>query len=625
MHQTFYIDIDEEITSIVERLKEAQTREVIMVVPKRALLIQSIVNLRILKKEADEIGLQLMVVTQDKLGKILIEKAGILVQQKMDNIADEEINLNEQNNEKERNSQEIKKELDGTNEVDGHLDQIGSAHYFDEEEVVKQDDKKLIPLRKKKVAHSLAGEKEKITNKELILNSQKGLRKSRQSNIDINVVPQNLVSIENTRQDNQFYNPNNEKLEKFFKPSEKERRSLKKKEKKQDYKISSKTRQRFLIFGTLFLIVIGAIGAYLFVPKVKINIITKIKSKTIDSKIIGRTDLYSADIKKEIIPAQKVETTVEVKKTYSATGEKTVSNQKARGMITIYNEYSTHAQPLVATTRFVSEGGKLFRLVHGVTVPGTSMQDGQIKAGTIEAQVVADEAGSEFNIQPTKFTIPGFKSTPSKYSKFYAQSKKVMSGGGDGNQKVHIVTQSDIDKAKKEALVSLNNSYKQKIKEVAGKDIILLDDAIDKKEATYKLSNSLNEIVDSFQLTASMKVTAIVVQRDKLKKMIAQMLAKAGNGQADIKVDSITIDFGKANVDFEKGTIDMRFQAKGEIKPNVDIATIKKDILGKSESVMKAYLSTYPDIDKIDVQYWPSFIQGRIPFQEKRVEITLDR
>jgi hypothetical protein len=39
MHQTFYIDIDEEITSIVERLKKTRAEEVILVVPKRALLI----------------------------------------------------------------------------------------------------------------------------------------------------------------------------------------------------------------------------------------------------------------------------------------------------------------------------------------------------------------------------------------------------------------------------------------------------------------------------------------------------------------------------------------------------------------------------------------------------------
>ncbi|HHE45761.1 MAG TPA: hypothetical protein ENL05_00200, partial [Candidatus Moranbacteria bacterium] len=116
-HQTFYIDIDEEITSIIERLKKARAREIIVVVPKRALLIQSIINLRILKKEADEMGIQLMVVTQDKLGKILIEKAGILVQQKMDDLSGEEITLGKNSSESNENRRETKAETTEINEI----------------------------------------------------------------------------------------------------------------------------------------------------------------------------------------------------------------------------------------------------------------------------------------------------------------------------------------------------------------------------------------------------------------------------------------------------------------------------------------------------------------------------
>ena len=52
-HKTLYIDIDEEITSIVDRVRKTPADEVIVVVPKRALLIQSIVNLKLLKQEAD--------------------------------------------------------------------------------------------------------------------------------------------------------------------------------------------------------------------------------------------------------------------------------------------------------------------------------------------------------------------------------------------------------------------------------------------------------------------------------------------------------------------------------------------------------------------------------------------
>src|SRR3990170_928368 len=82
MHKTLYIDADEEITSIVDRVRKAEAREIILVVPKGALLLQGVVSLKLLKKETDRRKKHLLVITQDKVGKKLIEKAGIQVRSK---------------------------------------------------------------------------------------------------------------------------------------------------------------------------------------------------------------------------------------------------------------------------------------------------------------------------------------------------------------------------------------------------------------------------------------------------------------------------------------------------------------------------------------------------------------
>src|SRR4030065_2427360 len=82
MHKTLYIDIDEEITSIIDRVRKTDAREIIIVAPKNAMLLQSIVNLKLLKKETDRRKSELLIITQDKIGKKLIEKAGILAQAK---------------------------------------------------------------------------------------------------------------------------------------------------------------------------------------------------------------------------------------------------------------------------------------------------------------------------------------------------------------------------------------------------------------------------------------------------------------------------------------------------------------------------------------------------------------
>jgi hypothetical protein len=77
MPQTFYVTQDEEILSLVGRLRSSALLENVFVVPKRALILQSVVNLRILAREAEKLGKAVVIVTQDNDGRLLAEKAGI--------------------------------------------------------------------------------------------------------------------------------------------------------------------------------------------------------------------------------------------------------------------------------------------------------------------------------------------------------------------------------------------------------------------------------------------------------------------------------------------------------------------------------------------------------------------
>src|SRR6266567_2759066 len=86
MHQTFYIDIDEEISSVIDRLSKSMSVDNYYVVPKRALFLQSIVNLKILKREADKVGKNVIIVTQDEIGCSMAERSGIEVRPNLDGL-----------------------------------------------------------------------------------------------------------------------------------------------------------------------------------------------------------------------------------------------------------------------------------------------------------------------------------------------------------------------------------------------------------------------------------------------------------------------------------------------------------------------------------------------------------
>lgn len=78
-----YLEPDEEITSVIERLKAIDDPEVAIVVPKRAGILQSIINLKLLRFQSEKQKKRLSVVTTDKTGRNLASAVGLTVYQKL--------------------------------------------------------------------------------------------------------------------------------------------------------------------------------------------------------------------------------------------------------------------------------------------------------------------------------------------------------------------------------------------------------------------------------------------------------------------------------------------------------------------------------------------------------------
>ncbi len=78
-----YLETDEEVTSIIDKLRKTEFKDVVLVVPKQAGLVQSVVNLKLVKKQAEILGKTISIVTQDKAGRTLAEKVGIATSSKV--------------------------------------------------------------------------------------------------------------------------------------------------------------------------------------------------------------------------------------------------------------------------------------------------------------------------------------------------------------------------------------------------------------------------------------------------------------------------------------------------------------------------------------------------------------
>ena len=78
-----YVELDEEITILFDRIKRVKGKIIALVIPKRASILHSIINLKILKKKTDEEGKRILVVTVDPTGAQLAEKAGFEATQRL--------------------------------------------------------------------------------------------------------------------------------------------------------------------------------------------------------------------------------------------------------------------------------------------------------------------------------------------------------------------------------------------------------------------------------------------------------------------------------------------------------------------------------------------------------------
>ena len=77
--KVLYLDADTEITEAIEKLKKAKEKEVRIVVPSRSGLLQSSVNIKLLKKSSKDSDKSLILVTNDKITKNLAGSLGIAV------------------------------------------------------------------------------------------------------------------------------------------------------------------------------------------------------------------------------------------------------------------------------------------------------------------------------------------------------------------------------------------------------------------------------------------------------------------------------------------------------------------------------------------------------------------
>lgn len=375
----------------------------------------------------------------------------------------------------------------------------------------------------------------------------------------------------------------------------------------------------FFAVASSVLLVVAAL--FLLLPKAYVSVVARKRTVTAKIPVVVSKNAASVSVSSGILPGQLIAAEKSGSKTVNVSGEKEEVSLKASGFITIYNAYSAAPQKLVATTRFETKDGKIFRIENPIIVPGAKMAGGSLTPSSIRASVTADVPGDAYNIGPEYFTIPGFKGSP-KYAGFYARSFEPMSGGRIGL--MPKLTETALTQAKdelqKELFKQIEESSLSSLSDA--QDLKLIGGASSVKVDYFKYNLPPGSAADSVTIEMKITVQAIYFREKDLNVLIAGTLSgkypelNGGNLGFNLVFPVPKADFTKGELSF---TLDINENQNFAGEMNI----LKRELAGKQESEMRSVISSKSFIDSATISLWPFWVR-RAPGSPDRIVITLD-
>ncbi len=371
-----------------------------------------------------------------------------------------------------------------------------------------------------------------------------------------------------------------------------------------------------LVICLVFLVLAGLAGFFLF-SKTEIEIWPETKILTFQEKITLDLNASQSNFEEKVLAAKIFSDEQTLSRNFPATG-KLLKKEKAGGIIRVYNGYSTSSRTLVPS-RFVSAEGKLFWSTKQITIPGAKYEKGKLVPGEIDVEVVAAEAGQEYNIGPSTFALPGLAGT-SLYTAIYAKSFSAMSGGfiGEAAQ----ISQDDLDRAQNTLSEELERESRNSLENSLPSDFVILEETISREILEAKSGLKPGAEAESFNFDVKIKSEGVGFNKLELEKFAKDFVTLNISSKEKIQEESLELNYQPDTIDLASGLIKLNLEIKAKVYSDLDLEAVKKAILGKSFERAEFFLEGLSDIAKVEMKSQP-FLRRKIPDNLEKVEIKL--
>lgn len=311
--------------------------------------------------------------------------------------------------------------------------------------------------------------------------------------------------------------------------------------------------------------------------------------------------------------------TIEGDGVFSSTGTKK-KEQEARGVIRVYNGYSTSSQTFIAQTRFVSENGKLFRAIEKIKIPGARREGGKLIAGAVDVPVEAQEPGEAYNIGPSNFSLPGLVGT-AMYTSIYGKSAESMKGGAV--ESISIVSADDIERAKQTLLLDLKEKALAKFRGALTDGFMLVPEALSAEFVSFSSVAKEGEEFEHFTSNAKVQVTTMFFPKRELESLVEKALNDQLEKGEYLKKDTMQYSASVENFDVLQKLLTVRVNGSVQGYWELDTEEIRSQVQGLNALQMSTLLEQYPHIAQSDLSFWP-FWERRASKDLLTIEIKLN-
>ncbi|MCL5774587.1 MAG: hypothetical protein M1333_00065 [Patescibacteria group bacterium] len=587
MTPSIYINLEDDVSKIIDRLKRESSPEVVLVCPKRCFLFNDSINLRLLKKQVDLMKKTVSILTMDERGQMYAKDAGFTLRflpksPQSKSMSDIGITLKPRV-EAQKPAAKVKKQASAASKPAVKIESEPEA--VDDGPVVPLDLSEIKQTAKKMSRAVLPAEEE--LEEEVSLSDEKS-----------SVAPQ--VSV----QENIF-------------PFEIEER----------YKESSaKSKTWKWVLAACLVAALGAAAFFfLFLPKGEVVLTPKNDVLVRDLEVSFGTTVKQPDPTKLVLPATQVAEDLEIKETIESQGKKEVGN-RATGFVKIYN-FTRLPLNLKAETTTLTLNGKNYNLVSdAMQIRPTGYKNSRTKEvdeSTLVApvEIISAEGGEGYNLPAGTRLEVSNKVFGSKPQLLYAKTDSPISGGT--SRYLSVVSDQDLTAAqeqlKKEALSKVQAK-------LSGQNLVLPDDAYSLQVVQFSSDKAPGTQSPNFEAYAKLKVTGLAIDQSQLQQLIFSRINQtlSGNKTLDVKEGAYQLLYKTKNLDSNNqlGVLSVHFQGRVWYNLSASLETMAQELKSKTPDEVNETLSKYNEIDKIEVFLTPSW-QKRLPLIVNNIKVRV--